>query len=628
MKKEFKNPFIIFYLLILSIIFAITVFLYYRSAEIFANESKEITKIEISHVNNFAKNISKRVLEIAGNNMVQNIKKSPNLQKHINALLSMFSTDQYKYVYLIYINKDKKFRYLADGSKDISQRGELNQPFIPIANIWDQITKTAKPKYTIQNKTTGLWLTYLYPIKHKDALKAVLAFDISLDEYHALVSVIKPLKNILFYASLFQLIILVFSFFQAYIYFKQRRRTNIDPLTHLYNRNYLNSIEKNIDLRDCAIAMADIDHFKKINDTYGHDAGDIVLESISKRLLSSTRTFDDVIRYGGEEFLIILRKQSSIKNTKEICNRILKSISSHPIRINRSSLNVTVSIGVNPTPYKDETLAKAIKKADEMLYVAKRAGRNRVAMLNEKDKSNNILSLKQIENAIKNGNLKAFFQPVIDVKTGQISEYEALARIIDKNGNVYTPLQFLPVLKNSSLYIEFTKSIILQSFKKIKEDKLYISINLNIDDFINDELFKQIEQIVASNKEFAGYLNIEIIEESYKDVKIEKIITRIKKLKSYGVKITLDSFEGNNLNLDYFINLKPDYIKINMSTVLRLFKDEKITDILTDIINICKTFNIKTIAEFVENEDILDILKKNGVDMAQGYHIGKPKNLL
>jgi diguanylate cyclase (GGDEF)-like protein len=622
-----RKNYIKFYLLVLTGLAVVITGLYYLSNKIIQNETKEIKNIEVSHVESFAKNIRNRVLKLTKNNIIENTEHNPILRKKLNNMLSLFSNKRYRYVYMVYIDKKGLPRYLADGSQNISQRGEFKQRFVPVSDIWNKAVKSPKPVYTIQNKVTGLWLTYLYPVKYSPKEKVILVFDISIGEYDTLFSVIRPLQRILLATSVSLVLILLFSFFQAYLYFRQKDKSNIDPLTHLHNRRYLKQISTKLDLKQCAILMVDVDFFKKINDTYGHKTGDIVLESISKRLLSVTRTFDEVIRYGGEEFLIILNKQNSIRTTKEICQRILKTISSMPIRVGETNISVSVSIGVNPTPFRNNSLEDAIKSADEMLYEAKRTGRNRVVILNEKNEEDNILLLNQILKALKEGRLKAFFQPILDIKTGKIIEYEALARIIDEEGSMYLPAQFLPIIQQTPSYTELTKNILSQSFQMIKIHNVKVSINLNIDDFLNDTLFDLVEHIIKLNKEDADKLTIEIYENRYID-DFKTLSGRIRKLKLYGIKIAVDSFGNGSAGLDYIVNMKPDYIKIDGSIISKISSSKDIPPIVHDIVQICKSLKIKTIAEFVENKEILAILKNSGIDMAQGYYIGKPLNLL
>ena len=619
-----RKQYIKFYLLMLISIFLVVMILYLLSNTILKNELNEIKKIEVKHIQSFAKNIKNRILYITNDNIVKSIKHNPSVKKGIKDILSLFLNNKYRYIYMIYIDNKGLSKNLLNISNNISQKSEYEENFKLSSNVLKKVFSTTNPIYFLNKKISTLWLTYLYPIQYKKNEKVILVFEISSNEYNNLFSIIKTMHKILLFSLLFLIVILLFSFFQAYLYFRQKEKNGIDPLTRLYNRYYLKQIAKSIDLTKYTILMIDIDFFKKINDTYGHKIGDIVLESVARRILGATRTSDIVIRYGGEEFLVFLNKQ---KDIKDICRRILKSISNKPIRIKDKNISISVSIGVNTSPQKYNSLTDAIEIADEMLYEAKRTGRNKIIFSDEKNKQDRIMLENQITSALKDGRLKAFFQPILDIKTGQIIEYEALARIIDERGNVYLPYQFLPIIQQTPSYIELTKNILLQSFEMIKLHSIKVSINLNMDDFLNDNIFNLLINTIKEYMQYAQKLTIEIYDSNYID-NLELLTKRIKSIKSYGVKIAVDSFGINSLNLEYIITTKPEYIKIDGSIISKISSSNELPSKIVDIIKICKTLNIKTVAEFVENKEILNVLKESGIDMAQGYYIGKPQNLL
>jgi len=623
---NFKNLVIKLYFIVLILI-AVGVFaLYLTSDSTLKNEENEIIKIEKLHAQNFASNLSERIKKLIPNNLVSTLRDNEALREHISSLLSLFSNDQYRYVYLIYKDKKGSYRYLADGSKDIDERGEFDQKFNPLSTIWEKALHTKKPQYTIQKNIKNLWITYLYPLTQYKNTNAILAFDISMHEYKTLTQIVRPIHKLLVVISTILFMVLLFILFQTYIYVRQRKRSNIDILTHLYNRNYLEEIKKNIDLSKCAIAIADIDHFKRINDTFGHEAGDIVLESVAKRLISATRTFDTIIRYGGEEFLIIFNRHINPKVIKDISNRILKTVSEQPIRVKDRNIYVTISMGVNPTPNKNLTLDDAIASADKMLYVAKTGGRNRVVILNEKVDAEHILLLQEITSAIEEKRLKAFFQPILDIKTGKIVKYEALSRIIDKDGKVFSPSQFLPMIKKTNTYRILTKVMLKEAFKVIKKHDISVSVNFDIGDFFDNTIFEMVRDIIIDNKKYSHQLTIEILE----DISINdtaKFIQRIKTLKDLNIQIAIDDFGGGYSSFNYIINIKPDILKIDSSIVSKISTDENARTILKGIVNICKSLEILSIAEFVDNKEILQMLKNYKVDMAQGFYVGKPLNL-
>ena len=623
---NFKNLMIKLYLMLLIVIIVGVVALYVTSDTTLKNEKREIINIEKVHVYNFAVNIEKRLKKLIPNDIILSLRHNKPLREHINALLSLFSNDQYRYVYLIYLGKKGSYRYLADGSKDINERGEFNQKFNPLSPIWSKAIKYQKPQYTIQKNIKDLWITYLYPITKYKNNKIILAFDISMHEYKTLMHIVRPIHKLLIVISIILFMVLLFIFFQTYIYFKQRKKSNIDILTHLYNRNYLEEIRKDLDLNKCAIAIADIDHFKRINDTYGHEVGDIVLESVSKRLISATRTFDTIIRYGGEEFLIIFNRQINSKIIKDISQRILNTISEQPIRVKDRNIQVTISMGVNPTPYKNRTLDDAIASADKMLYAAKTGGRNRVVILNEKIDTKHILLLQEITSAIEEKRLQAFFQPILDIKSGKITKYEALSRIIDKDGKIFSPAQFLPMIKRTNSYRLLTKIMLTEAFKIIKTHDVSVSVNFDIGDFFDDTIFEMVTDMLKENLQYSSMLTIEILEDmSISD--IDKFVKRINILKQLNIKIAIDDFGSGYSSFNYLLNIKPDILKIDGSIISKISTDENARTILKSIVSICKSLEICTIAEFVENKKVLRMLQFYQVDMAQGFFVGKPLNL-
>ncbi len=618
-----KNNFIIFYIFMLFLILSGVIFLYLLSNNTLKDTTKEILRIEVLHAQKFSKNIDNKIKKIIPNNLYQSLKKNIKLRDKINNLLSIISNTQYRYVYIIQPYKNGYFRYLADGSIPIQERGEWMQKFDPMSNIWQKIVKTKKPQYTIQKNIDNLWITYLYPIKYQNNLEGILAFDISTKEYNSLEKIMQPVKNLLFIMLILLFFIIVFIIFQTFIYLKQRKKTIIDTLTHLYNRSYLEEITKNIDLNHCAIAIADIDNFKKINDTYGHKVGDIVLETVAKRLLSMIRTYDIAIRYGGEEFLIIFNKQIDTKTLRYISQRILINVSKQPIRTKEHDIYVTISMGINPIPAKSRSLSDAIVIADKMLYVAKTSGKNRVVIFEDK-KEKNILLLSEIRKSMEEDRLKAFYQPIIDIKTKKIIKYEALARIIDEDGTVFLPIHFLSVIKDTNSYRRLSKIMLTHAFETIKKHNVSVSVNFDIDDFFDNLLFDMIQNMIKEHQKYAKFLTIEILENK-QILDFNDFVARINVLKNLNIKIAMDDFGSGYSGFKYIATLKPDILKIDGSIVSNIQNNQNMKKILKSIAKLCKSLEITTIAEFVENEGILEILEEYDIDMAQGYLVGKPR---
>ncbi len=302
-----------------------------------------------------------------------------SLRDRMDRLLSSYIDNKTKYVYLVRNDNNGFFRYLLDGSTG-KQKGQFNQRFIPLNRaIWVKCCKTKQDIYIKQKNVYGLWVTYLHPLFINHKLQGILAIDVSLTAHKKLESLILPLKRYFIYIMVFIVFVILVTAIQLSMFLKQRNINRIDYLTRLYNRSFLREKEKSINLNTISVVMADIDHFKAVNDTYGHSVGDAVLRGVSKRLLSGTRDKDYVIRYGGEEFLILLKKESNkISEVVGVVERLREDIANKPIRVGKHSLDITISIGLDPYTHKRESLMDSISVADEMLYKAKNNGRNRV----------------------------------------------------------------------------------------------------------------------------------------------------------------------------------------------------------------------------------------------------------
>ncbi len=352
--------------------------LYFQFGEVIKETNQEINKIEINRAKSLTNKIVVHVKSKIDNNFSL-LFKNKALRSEISNFLSLNITNEFKYIYVIYKDKKGAYRYLLDGSLG-SDKGEFKQKFYPVLeNLWKSSFSSNTPVFGFQNKVDGLWVTYLRPIKIFGVTKAMLVVDISTSEYQNLNNFLVPLYNFLKIFLFVLIAIVLVVLVQLYMFYVERKKSIADPLTLLYNRNYLKEIWKKVNLKKISVMMLDIDHFKMVNDKYGHDIGDIVLSSIAKRLMRETRLEDKIIRYGGEEFLILLKWPKSDEKVVQIANRIREAIANEKIRIDEDlSINITVSIGLNIYPCRDKTFKEAIKTADKMLYLAKNKGRNTI----------------------------------------------------------------------------------------------------------------------------------------------------------------------------------------------------------------------------------------------------------
>ncbi len=368
-------------MLLLVLLFISTGWIYVRFDKIIRYTSINITNMELNNIRRIVKAIDGNIKLNIKNNMYEELAKNRRLRSRLNKILSFYTNDEMKYVYVIYKDKQGKYRYLLDGSTIPKERGAFNQIFIPVSNIWGRCFKTHKDEFTVQKSITSLWITYLHPITIKGKMEAVLVLDISTLTDRKIEQALLPLIMYFRYFVFFIMFVIFTTAFQLYLFMRERKISRIDALTRLYNRNYLKEKIDSFNLKKIAVAMVDIDYFKKVNDTYGHDVGDIVLKNMAKRLMVYTRADDVVIRYGGEEFLIIFDMQNGkcdVDSIIEVAKRVQKQVSEDPIRAGEVNINVTVSMGLDPYTYKRNSLKQSITIADLALYTAKKNGRNRV----------------------------------------------------------------------------------------------------------------------------------------------------------------------------------------------------------------------------------------------------------
>ncbi|WP_028950815.1 putative bifunctional diguanylate cyclase/phosphodiesterase [Sulfurihydrogenibium subterraneum] len=573
-----------------------------------------------------AKNVIKKIKEISEDSLISKISDRQFI-KNASGILEVLNTPNTEYLYIIFESNRQFFIALDASKKDRMKPFEYIQLLpaeIPIVN---QGIKEGEYKYLIHTNTSTLGLTLYIPFKDKDNINYIFIKDYTIKEVQEIKSLVDSIRR-----AVFGFIILIVSLANVAIigiiktlYYK--KRSFIDNLTGLYNRNYLEEIE-NKNLKDFVVIVADIDFFKKINDTYGHLVGDKILKTVAKNIKKNVRENDIVIRYGGEEFLILLQKERNLDNINyiNVAERIRSSVENLKIKINEDDyIKTTLSIGVFLDTDKVKSLQEAIKKADVALYKAKNKGRNRIEIYDEETQSSEkALKVSQIKEAIEDKRLFCLYQPIISLKDSKVSHYEALVRVKDKEGNTIPPYQFLNTIENTFLYTKLTKEVMEYNLKILKEHPyIKVSINLKPSDILNRSTIDMLLDI-AKQESIIKRLMIEIVE-TEDALAYEEIVKIISSLKEAGYVICLDDFGSGYSNFVYLLRLNIDYLKIDANLIKNITTDKVSFEVVKMINDFCKKMKIKTIAEYVENEDILKIIKYIGVDYGQGYYFAKPK---
>ena len=395
---------------------------------------------------------------------------------------------------------------------------------------------------------------------------------------------------------------------------------NTDSLTGLGSRyKLIEDIKKS---SRPSLALINIDSFSEVNDFYGHEKGDQVIIQLASIVEEITKEYGYLTYHlQGDEFVIF--SQDSDRNT--FSSNILlvaDKISKKSIYVGEEQVHLNYSTAVS-----FEAKEKILSTADMALKVAKKDNRDFVAYsddisLNDEYK-NNIEWSKKIKNAIENDRIIPVFQPIVNNSNGAYEKYESLVRLIDEDGKMISPYFFLDISKKTKQYNHITRIMIQKSFDKFKDEEVEFSINLTIEDIIEEQINEFIFNMLEKYK-IGERVVFEIVEsESIKN--FEQVLSFIDKVKSYKCKIAIDDFGTGYSNFEYLLKLNADYIKIDGSMIKDIDKSKEAQTVVETIVGFAKNMGIKTIAEFVENEAILNKVKEMGIDYSQGYHFSPPK---
>ncbi|MTI79728.1 MAG: EAL domain-containing protein [Firmicutes bacterium] len=415
---------------------------------------------------------------------------------------------------------------------------------------------------------------------------------------------------------------------------KLRYLATYDPLTKIPNRYLLenklkDTIIKSKDGKNSALMLIDVDNFKLVNDTLGHDAGDELVVQLTRVLRSNIGEKDFLARIGGDEFAVITEGLSK-NEVLEMAERIRHLIYEHEITIKDNyKFNLTVSVGIvliNGTVSYQKVLAKA----DTALYKSKEEGRNKVTFISASEDSSShfikvVKLINDIKMALKEDQFILLMQPVVDINERQIIHHEALIRLKYRNGELLSPGEFIPVAEQFGLMSQIDYWVFKTALKKLAEyPDLTLFINVSAVSLAKEDLLKRLERDILNSDIHPNRIGFEITETSLmKDLAMsEKWIIRLQKM---GCRFALDDFGVGFSSMSYLLNLSVDYIKIDGSFIKKIHTDPTHCTLVDAMNKLAYTLGKRTIAEFVENEEIVDVLRMIGINLGQGYFFGRPQ---
>jgi diguanylate cyclase (GGDEF)-like protein len=412
-----------------------------------------------------------------------------------------------------------------------------------------------------------------------------------------------------------------------------------DILTGLPNRSLLNQRLKQIlslaqrDGTYVGCLFLDFDHFKRINDTLGHDAGDHLLQSIAQRLISAVRESDTVARLGGDEFVIILPgldPQQAAFEVMAVVTRVRESFMA-PFSLSDQMPTLTASLGVAMYPLDASDSGSLIKQADTAMYAAKDAGRNAYRFYTA-DMNARVQLRLQLETDMRRGLMDDEFflvyQPQIEMKTGRACGVEALLRWRDPQRGVISPAEFIPIAEESGMIQALGARVLRDACRQVMQwhrldMPLRLAVNLSVQQLQHDSWLGIVEDALSSSGLAPSHLDLEITE-SVIITHPEKAVATLMKLKQMGVSITIDDFGTGYSSLSYLARLPIQGVKIDQRFVHGLEKNRNDEAITQAIIALSHSLGLRCIAEGVETAAQFNFLRSHGCEEAQGYLISRP----
>lgn len=410
-----------------------------------------------------------------------------------------------------------------------------------------------------------------------------------------------------------------------------------DPLTQLPNRallmNHLNHAMTHYNRYKSpgfAVIFIDVDHFKQINDTLGHSAGDQLLKEVSRRLQTCIRQNDLVARLGGDEFVIYLDSSKSDDDISPVLNRIISRLS-YPFRLLGNELSITVSLGVSSVSEQTSDISQLLHQADLAMYQAKRNGRSRIVSYSDDCINQNWNSPEEmLARALREGRIVPYFQPVIRLQDSRLTGLEVMARWLTEEGVLKDAFDFIPLAEQCGLILELDYQILRHTCQQLKnwlpisgQGKFKVAINLSGKHLVNHDHIMRLMGIIEEEGVAPGYLIFEFNERELSRQDSDALAS-LHDLRAKGIQISLDDFGTGFSSLNALFHFPVDYIKVDDSFTQRMLQSPKDLALIRAMRDICQDLDYTLVVEGIENQQQLQKLIDIGCRMGQGRYISPP----
>lgn len=403
-----------------------------------------------------------------------------------------------------------------------------------------------------------------------------------------------------------------------------------DALTNLPNRTLLHdrltqkiNFQKRNNTR-FAVLFLDLDGFKNVNDTLGHQIGDILLVAAADRLKMLLRSTDTIARFGGDEFVVVIGDIKDTSDAVRIANLILSDLEKE-FKIQGNTIRVTGSIGIAMFPDDAETADDIIRYADTAMYDAKNSGKNIYKFFSSELEGKAMCHFEMstyLISAWENGHFMLYYQPIIDFATDKVCKYEALIRL-RKDEEVLTPTHFLPTLEDSSLIIDIGYWTLSEAIQAAMQVKCPVAVNLSPKQIQSNNFYSEVVNILETNSYSPSLLELEITEDALLDAHENTVLT-LENLNEFGLSIAIDDFGTGYSCIKYIKDYPVDTIKIDRYFIQNIHEQENDKDLVGSLIKFCHSLQLKVVAEGIETKEQYIILKNLGCDYGQGNFMGMP----
>jgi len=412
------------------------------------------------------------------------------------------------------------------------------------------------------------------------------------------------------------------------------KMAHFDALTNLPNRFLLSdrisqaihSIQRTDEMS--AIMFVDLDGFKLVNDTYGHQAGDYLLKTLANRLSNSIREGDTVARIGGDEFVVVISSTKDVHEFSFIEHRLLTE-TSKKVMFENNELNVSSSIGAVYYGHqygKNMGSEQLLRLADQAMYQAKQQGKNRI----QHYAWDNFQGKAELLNAFEQKSFELYYQPKVNCKTGEIISLEGLIRWNHPEKGVVSPFAFLHQIEQFDLTDQLSEFVLQEGVKYLerlnltRETKIGISLNIQGNSLLHEDFINNLLACFANNSNISPQqVTLEILESASLEA-VEKIARQINQLKAKGFKFAIDDFGTGHASLTYLKKLPVNEVKIDQEFIREIFNEPNSLSIIDAIKSMAEAFNLSVVAEGAETPEHIELLLKLGIEYVQGYAIAKP----